>query len=57
MSDYCPHCDDYSIDSSRARRKPLINDASPAVSNSEVSEKIIVDPDKTAEAAENGGKR
>ena len=22
MSDYCPHCDDFSIDASRASRKP-----------------------------------
>ena len=57
MSDYCPHCDDYSIDSSRASRKPLINDASPAVSDHEVSEKIIVDPCKTAEVPENGSKK
>ena len=29
MSDYCPHCDDFSIDASRADRKPVKNDRTP----------------------------
>ena len=59
MSDFCPHCDDFSIDASRARRtknheapeKPEKNDPGEKESGS-TKTKIKIDVDSTDENAD-----
>ena len=57
MSDYCPHCDDFSIDASRARRtdnheakeKPKKNGSKPKRGN---GNKITINVDSSDENAD-----
>ena len=57
MSDFCPHCDDFSIDASRARRtdnheakeKPKKNDPKPRRGN---GNKITINVDSSDENAD-----
>ena len=51
MSDYCPHCDDFSIDASRARRKPVKNGRTSDIDADKKSQKIIINVDDSDENA------
>ena len=52
MSDYCPHCDDFSIDASRAGRKPVKNDRTPGTDVNKEPKKIIINVDDSDENAD-----
>ena len=52
MSDYCPHCDDFSIDASRARREPVKNDRASDINVSKKHRKIIINVDDSDENAD-----
>ena len=52
MSDYCPHCDDFSIDASRARREPVKNDRTSDINVSKKHKKIIINVDDSDENAD-----
>ena len=52
MSDYCPHCDDFSIDTSRARRKPMKKENPPDDGVDKKEKKIIIDVDDSDENAD-----
>ena len=52
MSDYCPHCDDFSIDASRAGREPVKNDRTPNTDVNKELKKIIINVDDSDENAD-----
>ena len=60
MSDFCPHCDDFSIDASRARRtenheakeKPKKNASKPRKGNGSSGNKITINVDSSDENAD-----
>ena len=52
MSDYCPHCDDFSIDASRARRESVKNDRASDINASKKHRKIIINVDDSDENAD-----
>ena len=52
MSDYCPHCDDFSIDASRARGEPVKNDRTSDINVSKKHKKIIINVDDSDENAD-----
>lgn len=52
MSDYCPHCDDFSIDASRARRKPVGNSRTSNTDIGKNPKKIVINVDDSDENAD-----
>ena len=52
MSDYCPHCDDFSIDASRARNKPVKNGQTPNANRGKKPKKMIINVDDSDENAD-----
>ena len=52
MSDYCPHCDDFSIDASRARKKPVKNGRTPNTDTGKKPKKMIINVDDSDENAD-----
>ena len=60
MSDFCPHCDDFSIDASRARRtdnleakeKPKKNGSKPRCGNGSSGKKLTINVDSSDENAD-----
>ena len=52
MSDYCPHCDDFSIDASHARRKPVKTNQTPDTNVNKELKKIIINVDDSDENAD-----
>ena len=60
MSDFCPHCDDFSIDASRARRtdndeakmNPKKNASKPRKGNGSSGNKITINVDSSDENAD-----
>ena len=51
MSDYCPHCDDFSMDSSRAKKKPVVKLLTKE-SVTKKTKKIVINVDNSDENAD-----
>jgi hypothetical protein len=52
MSDYCSHCDDFSIDASRASRKLVKKSSQPDISVDEEVKKPVINVDDSDENAD-----
>ena len=52
MSDFCPHCDDFSIDASRARKEPVKNGRTLNTDTVKKPKKIIINVDDSNENAD-----
>ena len=52
MSDYCPHCDDFSIDASRARKVPVKNSRTPNTNIGKKPKKTVINVDDSDENAD-----
>ena len=52
MSDFCPHCDDFSIDASRASKKPVKKDRPSDDSAAKKPPKIVINVDNSDDNAD-----
>ena len=52
MSDFCPHCDDFSIGASRARNKPVKNGRTPNTNTGKKPKNLIINVDDSDENAD-----
>ena len=52
MSDFCPHCDDFSIDASRASSKPVKKSSQSDISVDEEVKKPVINVDDSDENAD-----
>ena len=52
MSDFCPHCDDFSIDASRARKEPVKNSRTSNTNIGKKPKKTVINVDDSDENAD-----